>query len=108
MPESPKLNVEQLVEDFKTKKFFGFIAFDKNEPAGMALCYLPYSTWIGIFIHLEDLYIRPKFRKFGLGKKFFQIVCNASFLKIKKKKKIQFEIFRKQNSKITNEFNGMF
>ncbi|KAE9552187.1 hypothetical protein FO519_004602 [Halicephalobus sp. NKZ332] len=78
MPEGPKLSAENLAEDFKNKAFFGFIAFLKDEPAGMALYYLPYSTWEGVCIHLEDLYIRPQFRKGGLGRKMVAVVCKVA------------------------------
>ena len=81
MPEGPKLSIDNLTEDLRNKAFFGFIAFSNEEPAGMALCYLPYSTWEGVFLHLEDLYVRPQFRKHGLGRKIVAVVCKVCELR---------------------------
>jgi GNAT superfamily N-acetyltransferase len=35
---------------------------------GYALWYLNFSTWQGVGIYLEDLYVRPQARRTGLGK----------------------------------------
>jgi GNAT superfamily N-acetyltransferase len=40
-----------------------------GEPAGFALFFYNYSTWRGrTGIHLEDLFVLPKFRGLGIGK----------------------------------------
>lgn len=40
-----------------------------GEPAGWALWFYNFSTWEGRpGIYLEDLYVRPRFRGFGIGK----------------------------------------
>lgn len=42
---------------------------DAGEPAGFALWFLNFSTWLGRHgIYLEDLYVRPQFRGQGYGK----------------------------------------
>ena len=42
---------------------------DTGEPAGFALWFLNFSTWLGRHgIYLEDLYVRPPFRGQGYGK----------------------------------------
>ncbi len=42
---------------------------DPAELAGMAIWYLTFSTWEGVHgIHLEDLYVSPKYRGNGYGK----------------------------------------
>lgn len=42
---------------------------DPEELAGMAIWYLTFSTWEGVHgIHLEDLYVSPKYRGKGYGK----------------------------------------
>uniref|UniRef100_A0A914QKJ1 N-acetyltransferase domain-containing protein n=1 Tax=Panagrolaimus davidi TaxID=227884 RepID=A0A914QKJ1_9BILA len=78
MPEGPKLSIENFQADLKSNLFFGWIAKSGNEPAGMALCYMAYSTWEGPFIHMEDLYVRPNFRKSGLGRKLVITVCKEA------------------------------
>src|SRR5579862_3498777 len=46
------------------------LVFDDNEPAGMALYFYNYSTWTGRpGIFLEDLFVRPQFRREGLGQR---------------------------------------
>jgi GNAT superfamily N-acetyltransferase len=40
-----------------------------REIAAMALWFLNFSTWDGVEgIHLEDLYVRPRFRRLGLAR----------------------------------------
>jgi GNAT superfamily N-acetyltransferase len=44
------------------------IAYLGDEPAGFALFFHNYSTWLGRRgIYLEDLFVRPPFRKHGVG-----------------------------------------
>ena len=40
----------------------------RREAAGMALFFPIYSTWRGRAMHLEDLFVRPRFRGLGIGK----------------------------------------
>ena len=50
-------------------KFRALIAEWHQEPAGYAFFFGNYSTWIGRpGIHLEDLFVRPRFRGKGIGK----------------------------------------
>jgi len=44
------------------------IAYLGDEPAGFALFFHNYSTWLGKRgIYLEDLFVKPRFRKHGVG-----------------------------------------
>ena len=44
------------------------IAYFGDEPAGFALFYHNYSTWLGRRgLYLEDLFVKPPFRKHGVG-----------------------------------------
>jgi GNAT superfamily N-acetyltransferase len=50
-------------------KFRVLIAEWNGKPAGFALFFYNYSTWQGRpGIYLEDLFVRPEFRKLGIGK----------------------------------------
>ena len=52
-----------------TRRFECLIAESAGEPAGFALYFFNYSTWRGrAGIHLEDLFVRPRFRGEGIGK----------------------------------------
>jgi GNAT superfamily N-acetyltransferase len=49
------------------------IAYIGDEPAGFALFFHNYSTWLGKRgIFLEDLFVRPPFRKHGVGFALFR------------------------------------
>jgi GNAT superfamily N-acetyltransferase len=48
---------------------FGHVAEEDGQPAGFALWFLSYSTWLGKHgIYLEDLYVRPERRGQGHGR----------------------------------------
>ncbi|CAI2329632.1 unnamed protein product [Caenorhabditis sp. 36 PRJEB53466] len=59
---------EKLRKDIENKSVHGFIAFDGDQVAGMNLYYYAYSTWGGQYIRMEDLYVRPQFRRRGLAR----------------------------------------
>lgn len=44
------------------------IAEQDGEAAGFALFFPVYSTWKGRAMHLEDLFVRPRYRGHGIGK----------------------------------------
>ena len=51
------------------RRFNCLIAEWRGEPAGLALYFYNYSTWRGhAGIFLEDIFVRPIFRKKGIGK----------------------------------------
>jgi GNAT superfamily N-acetyltransferase len=53
-------------------RFRCLIAEWNGEPAGFALFFYNYSTWEGrAGIYLEDLFVRPPFRKLGIGRALF-------------------------------------
>jgi GNAT superfamily N-acetyltransferase len=59
------------------KSFECFIAEAENaEVLGMALFYNRFSTWKGLTIHLEDLIVKEKHRKKGIGKGLFEKLIN--------------------------------
>ena len=50
-------------------KFRTLMADWEGRPAGFALFFLNYSTWLGRSgLYLEDLFVRPEFRGNGIGK----------------------------------------
>lgn len=55
------------------------IAYLGNEPAGFALFFHNYSTWLGKRgIYLEDLFVRPSARKHGVGFALLQAVARLA------------------------------
>ncbi len=71
-PDAVKTTAADLLRDgFGERPVFEcFIAEDGHgEAAGFALFFYNYSTWRGrAGIHLEDLFVLPKFRGLGIGK----------------------------------------
>ncbi len=48
---------------------YAHVAEVDGEPAAAALWFRNFSTWDGVAgIYLEDLFVRPKFRRLGLGR----------------------------------------
>jgi GNAT superfamily N-acetyltransferase len=72
-PDKAIATTEDIIRDGFTSgsapKFRVVIAEWSGTPAGFALFFYNYSTWWGRpGIHLEDLFVRPEFRKKGIGK----------------------------------------
>ena len=55
------------------------IAYLGSDPAGFALFFHNYSTWLGKRgIYLEDLFVRPSARKHGVGFALFQALARIA------------------------------
>jgi GNAT superfamily N-acetyltransferase len=70
-PEEAVATHEDLRRDgFSSEpRFYVEIAEWNEEPAGFALWLFNYSTWQGKpGLYLEDLFVRPRYRKQGIGK----------------------------------------
>ncbi|KIH42181.1 acetyltransferase, GNAT family [Ancylostoma duodenale] len=72
MPEAVKISETRLAADLDKNSVGGFVLREGDEPAAMLLFYFAYSTWEGQFIHMEDLYVRPGFRRKGYGQRLWQ------------------------------------
>lgn len=72
-PEQVKVSVEQLEKDGfgEDPLYEAQILTVDNTPAGFFLYYYRYSTWKGRSLYLEDLYVKPEFRRLGLAKLAF-------------------------------------
>ncbi len=74
-PDAVDIDEDYLLEHGfgKHKAFDCLVAENEyNEILGMALFYNRFSTWKGISIHLEDLIVKQKHRKKGIGKALFE------------------------------------
>ena len=70
-PESLAVTQADLLEDgFGPRpRFHCVIAEQDRTPAGMALYFFNYSTWVSrIGLYLEDLYVDPRFRRAGVAR----------------------------------------
>jgi GNAT superfamily N-acetyltransferase len=69
-PDAVTATEEGLIRDgFGAHPFFQCLVAEHNgEPAGFALYFFNYSTWLGRpGIYLEDLFVLPQFRRLGIG-----------------------------------------
>jgi GNAT superfamily N-acetyltransferase len=79
-PDAVKLTGAELVRDgFPAtggeRYFECLIAEEEGEASGFALFFPVYSTWRGRALHLEDLFVRPRFRGRGIGKALLRKVA---------------------------------
>lgn len=51
---------------------------DLQEVVGFALYYQSYSTWKGRCLYLEDFYVKPEFRRGGIGSRLFSKVVDLA------------------------------
>ncbi|MET0704451.1 MAG: GNAT family N-acetyltransferase [Mycobacterium sp.] len=55
---------------------FAFVAEVDGQLAATAVCFLNFSTWDGVSgIYLEDLFVRPAFRRRGLARKLLSALA---------------------------------
>jgi GNAT superfamily N-acetyltransferase len=59
--------------------YWCLIGEEDGVPAGFALCFYSYSTWLGRpGVYLEDLFVLPKFRGLGIGKALLERVAEIA------------------------------
>nr|XP_057942729.1 thialysine N-epsilon-acetyltransferase-like [Doryrhamphus excisus] len=84
MPDQVKISCEELERDgFNQNPFFGCLVAEVPEEdgfatVGYALYFDIYSTWKGRSMHLEDLYVMPQFRGFGIGKSLLSAAAQVA------------------------------
>jgi GNAT superfamily N-acetyltransferase len=80
-PDAVQATEEDLLRDgFGPNPFyFCLIAEHDGKPAGFALYFYNYSTWVGRpGIYLEDLYVKPELRGKGIGKALLREVAKIA------------------------------
>jgi GNAT superfamily N-acetyltransferase len=77
-PDAVEATEEGLIRDgFGPNPFFQcLIAHYDGRPAGFALYFFNYSTWVGRpGIYVEDLFVLPEFRRKGIGRALLKQVA---------------------------------
>ena len=77
-PDAVTATEEGLLQHgFGPNPFYSCLVAEKDgEPAGFALFFYNYSTWLGRpGLYLEDLFVEPRFRGLGIGKALLQQVA---------------------------------
>lgn len=80
-PDAVEATEEDLLRDgFGPRPFYEcLIAEHDGKPAGFALYFFNYSTWVGrAGIYLEDLFVYPELRGHGIGKALLQRVATVA------------------------------
>lgn len=72
--EEHTVTTAQVEKDLAQGIFTAFVAELNNQIVGMALCYPIYSTWKGASLYLEDIVVKEKYRRLGIGSKLFLAV----------------------------------
>ncbi|XP_055375105.1 thialysine N-epsilon-acetyltransferase isoform X4 [Condylostylus longicornis] len=105
MPDGPKISTEELIKDSglndknQHQYFHSYIVekinynsmtipmesessdmklkrpLTQSVAIGYALCFFSYSTWQGKSYFIEDIYIRPEYRKKGIGRLLLKEIC---------------------------------
>lgn len=75
-----EVDLEELIRDgFGPNPLYRFfVARSGREVAGIALYYFKYSTWKGKALFLEDIIVKERFRRKGIGHRLFVAVCKAA------------------------------
>lgn len=70
----------QLIEDgFGPNKIFDCSVVEvAGKIIGFYLTYTSYSTWKGRCLYLEDFYLKPEFRRYGIGKAMFDDIVEKA------------------------------
>jgi GNAT superfamily N-acetyltransferase len=92
-PEAVEATEDGLLRDgFGPQPFYScLMAEHEGRPAGFALYFFNYSTWLGRpGLYLEDLFVSPEFRGLGIGKALLQRV--AAVAAEKGCKRLQWEV----------------
>lgn len=70
-PEALKIAIKDYEEAFSEKLFDSIVAELDGKIIGIAVFYMTFSTWRGKCLYLEDFYVKPEYRKMGVGQKLF-------------------------------------
>jgi ribosomal protein S18 acetylase RimI-like enzyme len=114
-PEAVIVDVTHYQEAFEQHLIEGLIAETDGLVVGMTVYYVTFSTWKGKTLYLEDFYIKPAYRKLGIGQKLFDAFMDEARRKGIKQVKWQvldwnemaLGFYRKNHAVIeTNWWNG--
>ena len=76
LPNEVKTREKDFEENWNS--FVVILAENSEETVGMAFMFHCFSTWVGKMCHLEDLVVREKYRRLGIGDILFMAVIDYS------------------------------
>ncbi len=83
---SVKNTPAQLAKDlFNDRICSAYVVQIKDKVVGYAIYYFSYSTWNGVCLYLEDLYVQPEHRDKRIGSTLFDaVVSKAKEMKVRR------------------------
>jgi len=114
-PEALIISVNEYIEAYTESLIDGFVATQNDNVVGIAIFYMTFSTWKGKCLYLEDFYVQPGFRKFGIGQKLFDayimeaknLGANMTKWQVLDWNNIGLEFYKKNNATIEKDWwNG--
>jgi GNAT superfamily N-acetyltransferase len=70
-PDALKIGIKEYEEAFGDGLIDCIVAEIDGKIAGITVYYMTFSTWRGKCLYLEDFYVQPQYRKYGLGQQLF-------------------------------------
>ncbi len=78
--ERVQVTEPELREALQKGHCHAYVAISDGKCIAYMLYYYAYSTWEGRYMFMEDLYVKPEFRKRGLGKALWRQAAKAGYL----------------------------
>ncbi len=110
-PEKVTNSVEQMKRE---KDLFRCLVAETGtgEIAGMAIFFIAYFTWVGKSLYLDDIYVRPQYRKQKTGTKLLKHIfrvaqeegCKRVRWQVLKWNSTAIEMYRKYGATIDDEW----
>lgn len=70
-PDALKIGIEEYLEAFNEGLIDSHVAEMDEKIIGITVFYMTFSTWRGKCLYLEDFYVQPQYRKYGIGQQLF-------------------------------------
>ncbi len=110
MPDEVKNSLEQMMQEKELFRFF--IAEENGEILGTAIYFFAYSTWVGKTLYLEDLYVKPEYRRKKVGtmllRKIFKLAkyenCKRVRWQVLSWNKDAIAFYKKHGAKISDQW----
>lgn len=114
-PDALTIGIKEYTEAFDEGLIDSIVAENEGKIIGITVFYMTFSTWKGKCLYLEDFYIQPEYRRYGLGQKLFDAYLDEAKSRGAKQTKWQvldwnetaLNFYRKNNATIeTDWWNG--
>lgn len=109
--------VTNTIDQMKLEKNFFYCLVaetEEKEIVGMAICFFAYYTWVGKSLYVDDLIVKEKFRRQGIGtlllRKIFEVArkenCKRVRWQVINWNKAAINLYKKAGAVIDNEWSN--